>query len=437
MGCRLNHAEAARIAGALGEAGWRVESCSAPPPGAAAWLLHSCAVTAEAEKEALRRVRAAARAGVPLVAVCGCAASVVPEEEWRRAGATLVLSRRAPALPPPPPDAGPERAFAYAADSAQRGASAAPAAFASVRAPVKIQDGCSFRCAYCIVPDARGEPKSVPFSDVVREVRALAARGYREIVLTGVNAACWRDGARRLPDLAREIASLPDVARVRLGSVEPGTCERALAALAAESGGKVCGFLHLPLQSGSDSVLRAMRRHYGREAYRAAARSVLEALPDVGLGTDVVTGFPGETEEDFQETVSLVRELPFSNLHVFPYSERPGTPAASMPGSVPMRERRERARRLAALGREKRAAFARTFVGRMVEVLVERVEADGRASGWTGEYLRAEIPGRTASDVGALLRVRVAGAGGESGDALRCRSVVSPPRSSCGEAPAT
>lgn len=420
MGCRLNHAEAARIAGALGEAGWRVESCSAPPAGAVAWLLHSCAVTAEAEKEALRRVRAAARAGVPLVAVCGCAASVVPEETWREAGATLVLSRRAPALPPPPPGAAPERVFAHAIDSAQRGASSAPAAFASVRAPVKIQDGCSFRCAYCIVPDARGAPASRPAQDVMREVRALAARGYREIVLTGVNAACWRDGARRLPDLAGEIAALPDVARVRLGSVEPGTCERELAALAANSGGKVCGFLHLPLQSGSDFVLRAMRRHYSRAAYRAAALSVLETLPDVGLGTDVVTGFPGETEEDFRQTVALVRELPFSNLHVFPYSERPGTPAASMPNPVPMRERRERARFLAALGREKRAAFAARFAGRDVEVLVERVEKDGTASGWTGEYLRAEIPGRDPSDIGRLLRVRVSSVGGESGDSLFC-----------------
>ena len=424
MGCRLNHAEEARIAGALAGAGWRVEACSSPPPGAAAFLLHSCAVTAEAEKESLRRVRSASRAGVPVVAVCGCAASVVPEEKWREAGATLVLSRRAPPPPPPPPGASPERAFAWAADAGQRGSSDAPALFASVRAPVKIQDGCSFRCSYCIVPDARGAPRSMPLRDVMREVRALARRGFREIVLTGVNAACWRDGSLRLPDLVSAVAALPETARVRLGSVEPGTCEREIAALAAESGGKVCPFFHLPLQSGSDSVLRAMRRRCGRDAYRAAVGAVLSAVPRAGIGTDVMTGFPGETEEDFALTESLVRELPFSNLHVFPYSERPGTPAAAMPGAVPVRVRRDRARILAEAGREKRAAFARSFAGLDVDVLVERVDAGGVASGWTGEYLRAEIPGAEESDAGSLVRVRVEAV---EGDVLRAAPLRATP----------
>lgn len=425
MGCRLNHAESARIAGALEAAGWEVRAGGgAPPPDADAYLLHSCAVTAEAEKEALRRVRAAARAAIPIVAVSGCAASVARPEAWRDAGATLVLSRRAPPVPEPLPGAPESEIFAFAADSAQRGGNAAEASFASVRAPVKIQDGCSFRCSYCIVPDARGAPRSRPAEEVLGECRSLVARGYREIVLTGVNAACWRDGAKKLPELVAEAAALPGIARIRLGSVEPGTCEREIARLAAESGGKVCAFVHLPLQSGSDAILRAMRRHCGAAEFRAAARAVLGFLPRVGLGTDVIAGFPGETEEDFGLTVSLLEELPFSNVHAFPYSERPGTPAASMPDRVPVRTRRERARILAGIGREKRAGFAAGFVGREVEVLVERVERDGTGSGWTGEYLRASIPGLSSGDVGSLVRVRAAAAAGPAGDLLECLTPV-------------
>ena len=171
--------------------------------------------------------------------------------------------------------------------------------------------------------------------------------------------------------------------------------------------------MHYPLQSGSDRILRAMRRRYAAAGYRAAVERALARVPRLGLGADVIVGFPGETDEDFAETRRLLEDYPFSNLHVFPYSERPGTPAASMPGAVPVRVRRERARELIELGARKRAAFAASFVGGAADVLVERVAADGTAEGWSGEYLRVRVPGRSAADAGALLRVRVERAEGD------------------------
>ena len=269
------------------------------------------------------------------------------------------------------------------------------------------------------MPDARGEPRSRPLGEVLDECRTLVARGFRELVLTGVNVACWREPGRTFSDLVRSVSALPGLARVRLSSVEPRTTEAEVVSFMAAPDSKLCPMLHYPLQSGSDRILRAMRRRYAAADYRAAVERALAAVPGLGLGADVMTGFPGETDADFEDTVRLVRNYPFSNLHVFPYSERPGTPAATMPGAVPVRVRRDRAKALIALGEEKRAAFAASFAGKEVEVLVERVAPDGTAEGWTGPYLRARLPGRSAADAGALLHARVAAV---EGDALLLQS---------------
>ncbi len=405
MGCRLNHAEGAAIRGALEEAGHEV-SVGGDGAGADAFVLHTCAVTAAAQTEALRHLRAARRAGAARIVVCGCAASVADEAALREAGADEIVSRRAPA-----PPAG--SLAAIVADALGRPLAHRPSLF-STRAPVKVQDGCSFRCSYCIVPDARGAPRSRPAAEVLAEARGLLARGFRELVLTGVNVACWREADRSFADLVRDIAALPGLGRMRISSIEPHTAEREIVALMAAPGSRLCPMLHYPLQSGSDRVLRAMRRRYTAAEYRAAVERAVALVPGLGLGADIITGFPGETDADFGETLRLVRDYPFSNLHVFPYSERPGTPAATMPGAVPVRVRRDRAKALIALGEDKRAAFAATFPGREVEALVERVGEDGVAEGWTGPYLRARLPGRAPGDVGAILRARVAGVDGDT-----------------------
>ncbi len=426
MGCRLNSAEADKVRVALQATGWRVvpEVCD----GAAAFHLHTCAVTARTENEALRRVRSAARAGFSEIVVSGCLANLPSAKAaLQSAGATAIVSRHCA------PDAAPTplaRIVAHALFPVAPVAPTAPTATvapvaptaptARTRAVVKIQDGCSFRCAYCIVPDARGAPKSLPFADVEREVRAAVRTVPREVVLSGVNVGCWRDGALDFADAAAAIAQTPGVLRVRTSSLEPGTVEKKLAELIASAGGGICPTLHLPLQSGSDAVLSAMGRHYTAAEYADAVESALALVPRLGLGTDVITGFPGETEDDFAQTLTMIRRFPFSNLHVFPYSERPGTRAATMHGAVPVRVRRERTRLLVALGAEKRAAFAASFAGATVQVLAEAADADGGVSGWTGEYLRARIADCPRDCLGALVKARVESV---RGDLLVCKKV--------------
>ena len=428
MGCRLNHAEAERVRAAFALAGWRVLGGSSPSESATAsqvdvFHLHTCAVTARAQSEAVRRVRAAKRAGAGRIVVSGCVANLpAAAAPLRAAGATDVVSR----LDAPPQVGANEGGVDDPASivrmallaTSQTIVPPAPDALRAMRTPVKIQDGCDVRCSYCIVPDARGAPRSLPLPDILSACRAAVSSGPREIVLTGVNTARWRDGSLTLPDAARAVAALPGVLRVRVASVEPDSAVPGIVELMTESEGRVCPTLHLPLQSGSDRILRAMRRRYTATEYRETVLQAVKRLPHLGLGTDVIVGFPGETEDDFALTLALVEELPFSNVHVFPYSERPGTPAASMPGAVPPSERRRRAKALSDAAARKRELFAAGFVGRDVEILAEAASAGGGVSGWSGEYLRATVRDAPASAIGTLVRARVVSA---DGDALLCQ----------------
>ena len=259
------------------------------------------------------------------------------------------------------------------------------------RAYLKIQDGCSGKCSFCIVPHFRGAPESVPIDEIMVRTRAFLAAGYREIVLTGCNLSLYKsDGhnfASLLGILGEMAGSVP--ARIRIGSLEPSKgCEEILDVM--EKHPNICRFLHLSLQSGSDRILKRMKRPYNIELVDRFCTMARERLgTDLALGADVITGFPGETDEDFAATRDFLVRHAFSNLHVFPYSERPGTPAATMAGSVPRPVRLVRARNLTALGRIQRAAFAQSFLGREVEVCVER----GGEHGWTDAYLPCKWKG--------------------------------------------
>lgn len=404
MGCRLNHAEAATIAGALVYEGFDVVDADARCD---MLVLHTCVITAAAQNQVMRLVRSAKRHGVGNVVLSGCATSIVESAKLFDAGVDVIVDKKTEAVTGNG-DAVTQRIGEIVAralsDTAQH---AYLPAFTSTRASVKVQDGCDFRCAYCIVPDTRGEPRSRSVSEILEEIAGLAQQGFREVVLTGVNVACWRDGGMGLADLAREAAMIDGLARIRLSSVEPGTAERALVDVMAEAGSRLCHMLHYPLQSGDAGVLRRMCRRYTPDMYRDAVSYALSRVPRLGLGADVITGFPGEDDAAFAETVRMIETYPFSNLHVFPYSERPGTPAAVLDGVVPVHVRRERTRELIALGARKREVFASSFVGEGVEVLVERVDAKGIGRGWTSEYVEARVGGLTEVDVGQIVRFEV------------------------------
>ena len=404
MGCRLNHAEGAFIQGALERQGYSFTIDPATTPDYV--IIHTCTITAQAQREAQRLVRGYLRAGVRGVIVSGCAASTDKTHEFEANGAAAVVANSLGEVR----HGSNEEANAiadrilYALTHGAVEGEYMPS-FASTRASIKIQDGCNFRCAYCIVPDARGEPRSRGVDDILAECDMLLSKGFRELVLTGVNAICWHADGLNLCGLIKRVAADSRVGRIRLGSIEPRTTERELIELMADPSAKLCQTLHYPLQSGSNNILKLMRRHYTREQYCEVVEAALETLPQIGLGSDIITGFPGETEQDFADTVEIVEKFPFSNLHVFPYSERPGTPAATLPHSVPMDVRRNRAKQLIAIGERKRREFVINFVGKSVEVLVERVDENGVGRGWTSEYLEVRISGCSSNDVGRLISV--------------------------------
>jgi threonylcarbamoyladenosine tRNA methylthiotransferase MtaB len=409
IGCRLNQAETARMSAVCGAAGYETvpfgEACEVA-------VIHGCAVTQKAESDSLRAVRQVlSRDGNPLVLLAGCAAAY-PLLKWPEQPSFMRLAEQAdkfripavlhqmdPLRYPPPSET--------ATESPQ---------FETVRASVEIQDGCDFRCAYCVVPMTRGAPRSRAPGEILDEVRRITNRGYGEIILCGANLGSYRSNEIDLAGLLERILAVDRIGRIRLGSIEVSTVERAVVDVMVAHQA-ICRFLHLPLQSGSDRILQSMGRRYTATEYRRAAEYAAERLPGIGLGADVITGFPGETDADFQETVRLVEQLPFSNLHIFPYSPRAGTRAFEMKNRVPARIAGERAAILRRLGETQRNAFAQEWIGRPVEVLVESIDLSGEAQGWTGEYLPASI-----HQVGLKVNTRVTVIPGQ---AEGCRLVAS------------
>ena len=275
------------------------------------------------------------------------------------------------------------------------------------RAILKIQEGCNNRCTYCIIPSVRGPIRSRPLQEVAAEARRLADAGFRELVLTGIHLSSYgRDleGGVTLLDAIQAVQDTPGVLRIRLGSLEPTIAtEEFSARLAAMD--KVCPQFHLALQSGSDTVLARMARRYNARMYRAAVENLRRAFPHAAFTTDVLTGFPGETEEEYQETRDMIRWVGYAKIHVFPYSQREGTPAATMPGQLSTAEKERRARELIALGEETARAYRESWLGQTTPVLLEERDMQGHWLGYTPEYIQVTVPDGPACHQGALMRV--------------------------------
>ena len=279
------------------------------------------------------------------------------------------------------------------------------------RAYLKIEDGCDRFCTYCIIPYARGPVRSRAPERVRAAAERLAAEGYREIVLTGIHLGFYGRDLGPGVDLItvlRLLEDVPGLKRVRLSSLDPHEVTSDLLTYMAEHE-RVCRHLHIPLQSGSNAVLKRMGRPYTREEYLGLVERIRSVLPDVGLTTDIIVGFPGETEDDFQATLDLVRRAAFSRLHVFSFSPRQGTPAAAMPDQVDARIKDERSRRLIALGKELALKFHSRYLGRNLEVLVEEEREGGDLAGYSSNYIRVRFSGPDAL-MNRVLPVRVTAA---------------------------
>jgi threonylcarbamoyladenosine tRNA methylthiotransferase MtaB len=260
------------------------------------------------------------------------------------------------------------------------------------RAFVKVQEGCDNYCTFCIIPYARGKLKSRLQKDAVEEIKKLVSQGYREVVLTGIHLGNYgkdlHDGTS-LATLVSELVKIPDLLRIRLGSVESVELSEELISI-IKNEPKVCRHLHLPIQSGSDAVLKGMNRHYRLPQFKALIRELREKVPGIALTTDLIVGFPGETEENFLETLDTLKELKFSGIHVFPYSRRTGTPAATYPNQVTNEVKKERVHRVQELEKEISLEYRSQFMGKVVHVLAEEVK-NGYFEGLTGEYIRVSI----------------------------------------------
>jgi threonylcarbamoyladenosine tRNA methylthiotransferase MtaB len=420
VGCKLNQYETEGIAELMEGAGFRV----VPFDGAAdVYVVNTCTVTARSDARSRQMLRRAARANPrALVVATGCYAQRDAEALRTMPEVHLVAGNAEKARL-----ASLVRGLAAArgeGETARRAAGCAAVAVGTLEAPafepldvarfrghtrafVKVQDGCDGHCAYCAVPGARGPARSRPFADVVAQAARLAASGHREVVLTGVHIGAYSSPEGGLAEVLRAVAGVPGIDRVRLGSVEAQELTSALASAVA-SLERVARHIHVPLESGSDRVLTAMRRRTTRDGYVEAVRRVTDVLPDCGLGADVMVGFPGETDEDFEETVSLVRALPFSYLHVFAYSPRPGTEAAGMPDCVPPEVKSARSRVLREVGRLASLSFRRRLVGSSLLVLAEGPGArgGGTLTGLSSNYVRVEFRG-PAELAGRMVAVRV------------------------------
>ena len=381
VGCRLNQAETALISAQFVNAGFSIV-----PFGERAdvCIIHSCTITNIAERKSARLARTAKKKNPDaFIILAGCAVEA-NDGLLEDTGVDFVADQteKYKLLEALPASLRPDDTV-----------SAPTPLFATkTRALVKVQDGCNFRCTYCIVPDVRGEPSSRPIEDICDDARRLAELGHKEIVLTGANLGCYSQGSSDVIDLLRAVEDIPEVGRIRISSIEPSTVERRVIDFMSTSK-KLCRFIHLPLQSGDDGILSRMHRRYTAAEYRDTVAYALDKIPRLGLGSDVITGFPGEDDAAFKNTFDMIESLPFSNLHIFPYSKRPGTEAALMSDQVQSSVAKNRSAQLLEIATRKKSEFAERIVGHPVDVLIEKELEDGMGLGWTGEYAQAIVEG--------------------------------------------
>ena len=398
LGCKVNQYETQALETELERRGHTL----VPFTGEAdAYIINTCTVTAVSDQKSRQTIRQARkRAPRAVVAVCGCYAQTAPEAV-RALEVDLVMGT------------GERMAFLDALEDLARARLAQPLVRVDdalrrrtyerlsagglegrTRAMLKVEDGCVNFCTYCIIPYARGPIRSLPLADAVCEAKRLAGEGYRELVLTGIEISSWgadfRDGSA-LIDLVEALCAAAPECRVRLGSLEPRTVTEEFCRRAAARP-NLCPHFHLSLQSGCDATLRRMGRKYDCARYYESVKLLRDFFDRPGITTDLIVGFPGETEEEFAQTLAFLSRCAFSAMHIFPYSRRSGTPAASMPGQCPNAVKQARARQAAQLAGEMRRAWLERWVGRTLSVLFEE-EKDGLWRGHAPNYTEVLAPG--------------------------------------------
>lgn len=396
LGCKLNFSETAAIGKQFTTRGFSVVDFS---DHADVYVLNTCSVTDNAEKECRQVIRRVLKQNhKAFVIVTGCYAQLRPDEIAKIDGVDAVLGSN-------------EKfdLFSYLDDFEKKdlaciytsskseldnnfGIASSTDIDSRTRAYFKIQDGCDYKCTYCTIPLARGASRSLEPEKVVEQFRSIVAQGYKEIILTGVNVGDYGKSFEiDFYHLLKKLILVEGDFRIRISSIEPNLLTDEIISLTLSTE-KLCKHFHIPLQSGTDKILRLMQRRYTIEDYKTLISKLNNIDPEIGIGVDVITGFPGETEGDFQETYNFLRELEISYLHVFTYSERPDTKAVSLPGKVGKEEKKRRSSLLRILSDKKRFAFQEKFIGKKERVLFEEANDDGIIKGFTSNYIKVFHP---------------------------------------------
>ncbi|MGE5431638.1 MAG: tRNA (N(6)-L-threonylcarbamoyladenosine(37)-C(2))-methylthiotransferase MtaB [Syntrophomonadaceae bacterium] len=393
LGCKLNFSETSTIGTQFVKRGFQVVDFK---DEADVYVINTCSVTDNADKECRQVVRRALRNNPnAFIAVTGCYAQLRPEEIAGIDGVDVVLGSNEKF-----------KLFNYIDDFRKKDLSCVfvsptdelneiNGAFSSdatgrTRAFLKVQDGCDYTCSYCTIPLARGKSRSLNPEEVLENFKCLLDEGYKEIIITGVNVGDYGKAFNmEFYNLLLKMLEVPGDFRLRISSIEPNLLTDEILELTMNNK-KMCRHFHIPLQSGSPKVLRLMQRRYKQENYRSLIHKVVEKIPDAGIGVDVIVGFPGETEEDFIDTYNFLKELPISYLHVFTYSERPNTKAIDFEGVVSNVERKRRNNMLRILSEKKRNEFYRKMTGQELEILFEHENHHGHMKGFASNYVRVQ-----------------------------------------------
>jgi threonylcarbamoyladenosine tRNA methylthiotransferase MtaB len=411
LGCKVNQVETEQLKEEFLRREYEIVDFS---DEADVYLINTCTVTHVSDRKSRAVIRRAARHPRALVAITGCMAQVASDKLADIEGVDLIVGNlNKENIADIIDNLDPEQKRPIIINKlTDREKNLKPVLYSRqhqrTRAFIKIQDGCQSGCSYCIVPRARGPIRSKLPQDIISEIEQLLALGYREIVLTGIHTGFYGKDLENwdlLRLLNKVLETTGDNYRIRLSSLEPLEVNPEIINLAA-SDSRMCRHFHIPLQSGSNRILKAMNRRYSREYYYDLLQRIASRIPGVALTADVMVGFPGEDENDFKDSYDLINSLPFMDLHVFPYSRRPGTRAASMTPQIPPREKQARSQKLIDLGREKKADFIAGHVGQELTLLVERQTDNQDYIGLSDNYI--EINFQSPQDLrGEFTRVRV------------------------------
>lgn len=397
LGCRANQLETSTLATDFRNLGWELGSFDEP---ADVYVINTCTVTERADQESRRMIRRAKLSNPNArIAVTGCYAQVAPDELAAQNGVSFVIGNNfkdelAAIVSNAPAGEVNGTPFVKVSDidKSRIMVGASSAAIDRTRGSLKIQDGCDYKCTYCIIWEARGLSRSLPVADVKHQLGRMLFDGFQEIMLTGINIGQYEHDGADLADLLQELITLPGRFRLRLTSLDPMEVTDKLIDTVANSDGKICPYFHLSAQSADDWVLKRMGRRHHVAGMQAVCEKIVERMPDACIGSDLIVGFPGETETRFESTLAALEATPMHYLHVFSYSARKGTPAATFAEAVPEREKKRRAQALRSWSNERHLAYRERFLGQELDVLVEEgLDEQGRPRGMSENYLKVTL----------------------------------------------